>query len=118
MSELCYATHKTEQFSRVILFGVRKYSQHSSIFQQQQLRFSEDRDDLLQHVIELISRVGVLGVVRNPGVTRHESVLSANIQRVVDLPINISDFPRRMEKALKQTKKLDFAQHRCNANLT
>ena len=60
---------------------------------------------LLEHIIQLISRVGVLGVVRDPGVAGNDRVLGADVEGVVDLPVDIADFSSRVKQALKKNRR-------------
>ena len=62
--------------------------------------------DFLEDIVELVSGISVLGVVGNSWIGRDESVLGSDVQRVVNLPVDISDLASRMEQALKVNNKL------------
>jgi hypothetical protein len=55
----------------------------------------------LQVVVELISHVLVLRVVLDPRVAGDEGILCADVERVVDLPVDVADLSRGMEQALE-----------------
>ena len=54
-----------------------------------------------EHVVHLVSGVGVLGVVGDPGVEGHHGVLGADVKRVVDLPVDVADLAGGVEQALE-----------------
>lgn len=54
----------------------------------------------LQYDIQLVTAVQVVTHVYYSGVACHESILGTNVQVVVDLPVDVTDFSRRMEETL------------------
>ena len=60
----------------------------------------------LQDIVELVSGVGVLGVVRDTRVRSDEGILGADVQRVVDFPVDVPDLARGVKQTLKKEKKI------------
>jgi hypothetical protein len=58
-------------------------------------------DSTLDNVAKFVSLVSVLFIVLHARVVRHKTVLSSNVQSVIDLPIHFTNFARRMEETLK-----------------
>ncbi len=56
----------------------------------------------LNDVVQFVSGVGVLCVIGYPGVGRYQSVLCANVQGVVDFPVDVTDLPGGMEQTLNK----------------
>jgi hypothetical protein len=54
-----------------------------------------------------MSYVVVLVIVEGPGVASHKCILGPQIDVVVDLPIDLADFSRRMKHALSTIKLAD-----------
>lgn len=53
-----------------------------------------------QEVLQLIAEVRVLLIVVDVGVMSNESILGADVDRVVDLPVDVSHLPGRVEQTL------------------
>lgn len=56
----------------------------------------------LQSVIQLVSDILVLWIIHDSWVSTCESILPANVQRIVDFPVNVANFSRWMKQALEQ----------------
>ena len=56
--------------------------------------------DCSQYVVHLVADVVVLGVVGDPWVAGDEGVLRTDVQRVVDLPVDVTDFAGWVKQAL------------------
>lgn len=56
-----------------------------------------------QDVLQLVAHVHVLLVVVDLGVVRDQGVLGADVDGVVDLPVDVPHFASRMEQTLRTT---------------
>ena len=55
----------------------------------------------LQDIVQFVSYVVILVIVRYAWVGGHHGVLCSDVTRVVDFPVHVSYFSRRMEQTLK-----------------
>ena len=72
------------------------------------LRALDDKEEktTLEDVVELVPRVGVLGVVGDAREAGDERVLRPDVQRVENLPVDVPHLPRRVEKALDKKRRM------------
>ena len=54
----------------------------------------------LQNIVQLIACVRVLGIVGNPREPGHQSILSSNVESVVNLPVHVSHLPASTNQRL------------------
>ena len=80
------------------------------------LRALDDKEEktTLEDVVELVPRVGVLGVVGDAREAGDERVLRPDVQRVENLPVDVTHLPRRVEKALDKKKNVTYVLHKMN----
>lgn len=55
----------------------------------------------LEEIVELVPCVNIVAVVANNRVTGNESVLGADVEAVVDLPVDVAHFTSGVEQALQ-----------------
>lgn len=67
----------------------------------------------LQDIFQLITDINVFLIVVDLRVVGDEGVLWANVDRIVDLPVDISHLPGRMEETLK-TLNTDIEGYDCD----
>lgn len=60
----------------------------------------------LQKVLQLIADIWVLLIVVNEGIVCNQRILWANVDGIINLPVNITYFPCRMEQTLNKKKHL------------
>ena len=74
------------------------------------LRALDDKEEktTLEDVVELVPRVGVLGVVGDAREAGDERVLRPDVQRVENLPVDVTHLPRRVEKALDKKNNVTY----------
>ena len=65
-----------------------------------------------QYVFELTADKGVLLIVVHLWVVGDEGVLGADVDRVVDLPVDIPHFPGWVEQTLGEATALRFTNHK------
>lgn len=59
--------------------------------------------DSLHNIIQLVANILVLRIIVYPWVASHKGVLASDVERVVDLPVDVAYFACWVEQALQQT---------------
>lgn len=57
-------------------------------------------DTKLQDIVKFVTNIGVLIIIVDSWVMCYEGILGANVDGVVNFPIDISDFPSWVKQAL------------------
>ena len=79
--------------------------------------YKEEEKTTLEDVVELVPRVGVLGVVGDAREAGDERVLRPDVQCVENLPVDVPHLPRRVEKALDRKKNVTYlVLHKMNVS--
>ena len=79
--------------------------------------YKEEEKTTLEDVVELVPRVGVLGVVGDAREAGDERVLRPDVQCVENLPVDVAHLPRRVEKALDRKKNVTYlVLHKMNVS--
>ena len=74
----------------------------------------KEKKTTLEDVVELVPRVGVLGVVGDAREAGDERVLRPDVQSVENLPVDVTHLSRRVEKALDKKKNVTYVLHKMN----
>lgn len=58
-----------------------------------------------QKVLQLVADILVLLVIEDKGIMCNQSILGANVDGIINLPVHVTNFPCRVEQTLREGKK-------------